>query len=255
MAHKHQLEFVQLLSKNLSNNWSGKKVLEIGSYDVCGTVRSYFKNSTYLGVDLTSGPGVDIVCSGDQLDWASDYFDICLSCECFEHNPRWFETFNNMYRMTREGGVVLVTCASTGRPEHGTARTSPEASPGTQSVGWDYYKNLTEKDFRKKLILSDMFSQHFFLYNKIAGDLYFVGVKFGAQNIFPSDMEELKIMCEKLVIDLCYADDTTPRFKKNKFNPFRVAQLLALALPDRYYQNIRYHTTQFLKKIKFKHIE
>lgn len=44
----------------------------------------------------------------------------------------------------RPGGLFLFTCASEGRPEHGTKATSPQDSPFTTN----YYKNLTEADIR-----------------------------------------------------------------------------------------------------------
>ncbi len=52
----------------------------------------------------TEGPGVDVVSSGHALDFPDETFDVTLSCECFEHNPYWLETFRNMHRMTKAGG-------------------------------------------------------------------------------------------------------------------------------------------------------
>ncbi len=78
-----------------------------------------------------------------------------ISAECFEHNPLWRETFSNMYRMTKKGGVLIITCASTGRIEHGTARSVKSTdSPGTTAVGWDYDMNLTQNDFDRALDIS-----------------------------------------------------------------------------------------------------
>ena len=69
-----------------------------------------------------------------------------------------------------------MTCVSRGRREHGTTRTSPENSPGTQSLDWDYYRNLTAADF-DCFDVDAMFSSHRFDYNKFSRDLYFLGVK------------------------------------------------------------------------------
>lgn len=175
MAHKHELAFVRTVINHLTNDWSNKKVLEIGSYDVNGSIRSLLSNSLYIGVDLVEGPGVDRICEGDRLDYDDDSFDMCISCECFEHNPNWLKTFENMYRMSR--GAVVFTCATIGRMEHGTIRTEPKASPGTQNLGWDYYKNLSKKDFIRELNFSDMFSAYTLKYSKHSHDLYFVGIK------------------------------------------------------------------------------
>jgi SAM-dependent methyltransferase len=195
MAHQEQLNFVRTTSQCLTEDYSNRKVLEIGSFDVNGSIRQFFEKSTYVGVDLTEGPGVDVVCEGNKLDHPDQTYDVTLSCECFEHNPHWPETFLNMYRMTKSGGVVVFTCATTGRPEHGTTRTSPAVSPGSQSMGWDYYQNLTEFDFENTFKLNELFESYFFLSNKSSFDLYFVGLKIGALNIFNLDVMSLKDRC------------------------------------------------------------
>lgn len=179
MAHPLQLRFVALVSRHLATSWSDRDILEIGSHGVNGSIRPFFAGSRYVGVDLVAGEGVDLVGSGDEVAMPDKSVDLAVSCECFEHNPRWRETFVNMHRMTRDGGVVLITCASTGRLEHGTARTSPEQSPGTTSVGWNYYKNLSRRDFERELNLAQMFEVHTFFKNEVSKDLYFIGQRGG----------------------------------------------------------------------------
>jgi SAM-dependent methyltransferase len=114
MAHAEQTGFIRLM-RDLVFPSSGN-VLEIGSYQVNESVslRSIFSGCSYIGVDSVEGPGVDVVASGHDVDLASDSFDVTLSAECFEHNPLWRETFANMYRMTKLGGIVITTCASRG---------------------------------------------------------------------------------------------------------------------------------------------
>ena len=178
MAHPSQLNFAKLASENLfRGNWNGRNILEVGSADVNGSIRPFFQGSNYIGVDISPGKGVDVVGYGDKIDFGDLNFDLTIPCECFEHNPEWVETFLNMYRMTKENGFLVFSCASRGRPEHGTTRTTPINSPGTQSVGWDYYCNLNKKDFEKHFNLNSLFSWHFFCYNSKSKDLYFIGSK------------------------------------------------------------------------------
>lgn len=191
MAHYEQLKFVELTAAHLADRWDGVRVLEIGAQDVNGSVKSFFAGSAYLGVDLAEGRNVDLVASGHELAFEDGAFDLTLSCECFEHNPHWAETFANMWRMTRPGGVVLISSASKGRYEHGTTRTLPEASPGSQAIGWDYYRNLREADFRRAFDLDAWFQSYFFVYNAVSKDLYFVGRKPGADGAFRFDREKL----------------------------------------------------------------
>jgi len=175
MAHPEQRSFVEALQKIYSDSFKDCKVLEIGSLYVNGTVRDLFQNCDYLGVDVGPGVGVDLVCKGEDLDHPDNFYDTVLSTECFEHTPAWFEIFENMIRMTKPGGLIFWTCASTGRPEHGTKNSKPQDSP--LLVDWEYYKNLTKEDFESKINLQDHFSLFEFISNEQSHDLYFFGIK------------------------------------------------------------------------------
>ena len=72
--------------------------------------------------------------------------------------------------------LVIFTCATVGRREHGTTRTTPADSPFTVSKGWDYYRNLTADDFAH-LDLDSMFTEYEFSTNEVTHDLYFWGLK------------------------------------------------------------------------------
>ena len=175
MAHSQQSEFMSIVRGHLPEFFSKKRVLEIGSLDLGGTIRSNFTDCEYVGADVSQGPGVDIARQGQLLDFPTGHFDVAVSCECFEHNPWWAETFINMLRMTREGGLVIMTCATTCRAEHGTTRSLPNSSPLTVELGWDYYKNLTERDIRRQIPLSNWFDDYIFISSSEHYDLYFVG--------------------------------------------------------------------------------
>jgi SAM-dependent methyltransferase len=179
MAHMEQMTFISVVADFFALKEPDRRILEIGSYDLNGSVRKFFpadQAGNYVGVDLCEGPGVDVVGFGHELSFPEESFDVTLSCECFEHDPHWARTFANMNRMTKADGVVAFTCASLGRLEHGTSRTEV-SSPGTQSIGIDYYRNLSQADFENRLPLKDMFAFHYFYYNRPSQDLYFVGLK------------------------------------------------------------------------------
>jgi SAM-dependent methyltransferase len=180
MAHVPQLKFVGLLSSNIAPLFRNVRVLEIGSLDINGSVRTLFQACDYLGLDLADGPGVDLVCEGQKYEGPDGSFDVVISCEAMEHNPYWVDTFKNMIRLCRPGGLVVMTCATTGRPEHGTERSSPEASPLTVHLGWNYYRNLRETDFASTIDLALYFERYRFWTNWNHYDLLFVGVRCGA---------------------------------------------------------------------------
>jgi SAM-dependent methyltransferase len=174
MAHGAQRVFFEEVKREFPEFFSGQRVLEVGSLNINGTARDFFDNCAYVGVDVAAGNDVDIVAQGQDLTYPDNSFDIAISGECFEHNPHWQATFNNMKRMTRTGGLVAFTCASDGRPEHGTSRSDVGSSPLTVGLGWDYYRNLGEADFTQDDLAG--FSSYAFYDNRVNLDLYFLGV-------------------------------------------------------------------------------
>lgn len=246
MAHAEQLKFVELTSRFFYlNNNSNLKVIEIGSYIVNETVRPFFSDSEYVGVDLMAGPGVDIISDGEQVNLPNASFDIAISCECFEHNPHWTKSFNNMWDMLKPGGVLIASCASKGRLEHGTKRTMPAASPGTHSVEWDYYRNLNEIDFRDNLDLEKMFNKYIFVFNSNSRDLYFVGTKYGVNSNI-KDWNEFKLKSDLNRIDKLIPGSVYKYLKKFLHSPI---YLLAF-LPDKTYQNIVFPYSKFLLRMR-----
>lgn len=175
MAHIEQRNFVERIKSNYPVFFTKKKVLEVGSLNINGTLRVFFKDCDYIGIDVGEGPGVDIVCEGQNYDAPDESYDVVCSAECFEHNPYWIETFKNMIRLCKKNGFIFFTCATDGRPEHGTTRTTPLDSPLT--LDWDYYKNLNEIDFRNEIDFDSYFKLYGFEVDNQSHDLYFWGIK------------------------------------------------------------------------------
>lgn len=178
MAHESQIQFLTNVRKNLGNFFNKTKVLEIGSADINGSARVLFTSCDYTGVDLIEGKGVDRVCFGHMIYDPDESYDVVLSTECFEHDRFYKKTFKNMIRLCKKGGLIIFTCASTGRPEHGTKRSSPNDSLSCFVEGFeDYYKNLEEKDFRDFVNFDEVFLHYWFGGNQEPSDLYFCGIK------------------------------------------------------------------------------
>lgn len=173
MAHTAQNDFFRSVREQFPDNFKWSNVIEIGSLDINGSVRDLFEYCNYVGLDLGPGPAVDFAVQGQDAKYRDDSFDTAISAECFEHNPYWKETFVNMVRMTKPGGLVTFTCAGEGRPEHGTARSDAGSSPLTTAAGWEYYRNLSEADFDGLL---DGFKEYKFIENHNDFDLYFWGI-------------------------------------------------------------------------------
>jgi SAM-dependent methyltransferase len=238
MAHSQQLKFIELVNKHFVQQQRKVtdhfKILEIGSFDINGSIRAFLQDSKteYIGVDLCEGKGVDIISFGHTLELPENSIDFVISCECFEHDPHWLETFKNMYKFAKCGAFVAFTCASLGRLEHGTRRTNPDHSPGTQFIGLDYYKNLTKEDFYKKLDIDKLFVWHYFFYEKSSHDLYFVGRKVGGdavivdEPLFLEDVSHIKRL-SKLRLKLIEVPVNIARlvFPEQAFQNFSISYL------------------------------
>jgi hypothetical protein len=233
MTHFAQLEFVKeaaYIAKNIIKN---PNILEIGSHSVNGEVKNLFDSigGNYLGIDLCEGPNVDVVANGSSFG-DSEAYNIVMACEVFEHNPVWLETFVNMIRVTEPGGIIIFTCASRGRHEHGTKRTDPSHSPGTSSIGWDYYKNLNESDFTNRINFHRHFSFFKFYSNTNSNDLYFIG-----QKIRPENTSRLKKYNNELE-KIFYRIKKESKLKlKTRLRRLPMS-IFSYVLPDKFYQNI-----------------
>lgn len=152
--HKAAWDFVESVKAKHPGHFKNKRVLEVGSRYINGTVRTLFEGCDYMGLDLSPGPLVDAVCHvadmptpdvyyGEPEPYGPDQFDTIISCEALEHDKRWQESVSTMWELLSPGGLLIITAGGTGRPEHGTTRTNPTDSPATT----DYYGNITEPVF------------------------------------------------------------------------------------------------------------
>lgn len=176
--HAAARQFFEAVKKVFPDLFVDKTVLDFGSYNVNGSVRDLFQDCRFTGVDMIAGPDVDVI--GDCAVVQLECYDIGMSSECFEHNPDWKEAFLNLAEHTKHIGAVLISCAATGRPEHGTKRTNPSESPGTNHAGIDYYRNLDFDDFGfLKSARQNLFGDWELYKNTAACDLYFIGLRPG----------------------------------------------------------------------------
>jgi len=173
MAHIEQMFFFQNVKHFFPRHFVGSRVLEIGSLNINGTVRIFFDNAQYTGIDIGEGDCVDEVCRGEDYPAAANTFDVVLSTEVFEHAENWDLIFLNMVRLVKQDGLVAFSCASRGRTQHGTSLFSSHAAPHV-AVSTDYYRNLMAKDFTDAFNMDYWFSAYHFVEDMDC--LYFVGL-------------------------------------------------------------------------------
>lgn len=96
----------------------------MGSLDVNGTVRGLVEAhqpSSYVGVDISSGPGVDQLCDAEGLidRFGPSSFDLIICTEMLEHVLDWRAVVMNLKGVLAIDGALLLTTRSKGFRFHG----------------------------------------------------------------------------------------------------------------------------------------
>ena len=131
--HKECLEFMTRITKTLDIR--DKYVLDVGGRNVNGSIKDLFAGCAgYTTLDHVEGRGVDIV--GDLYVWTPPFqMDIVICTEVLEHvvDPRL--AMHRMYHWLKPGGVLIMTCATSGRKPHtATGHTLIEGTEPYQNV-------------------------------------------------------------------------------------------------------------------------
>jgi SAM-dependent methyltransferase len=88
-------------------------VLEVGSYQVpgqehLGELRGLFPGRRFTGLDRRPGPGVDVVADAEDLPYPDGSFGTVVAMSTFEHIPRFWRAFQEVHRVLRPDGALLV---------------------------------------------------------------------------------------------------------------------------------------------------
>jgi hypothetical protein len=118
MHHSAYVNAEKFYHKYCEKNIENKKILDVGSYDVNGTMKPIFERGQYIGLDMEAGSNVDIVGVSHNIPFEKDEFDIVISSSCFEHDDMFWISFQEMCRVLKPGGYMYVQAPSNG-PYHG----------------------------------------------------------------------------------------------------------------------------------------
>jgi SAM-dependent methyltransferase len=162
-AHDAVRRMLDLAGINREAPW---RVLDLGGRDINGTIREHLPNSLWTGTDIAPGEGVDIVHDA-TLPWpkATGQFDMVVCTEVLEHLPPWRLVLHTASEALEPGGpeLLVVTCASDGRPEHGVAG-APLPAPG------EWYQNVSPQPLWETL--ESLFREVHVEYRANPGDAY-----------------------------------------------------------------------------------
>jgi SAM-dependent methyltransferase len=110
-AYLHGRLFFELYGSH-----SIRTVVELGSQDVNGSLRDHCPPGVhYIGLDVIPARGVDLVVDPEgHLPLATDAVDVVVTSSALEHDVCFWETFLELIRILRPGGLLYVNAPSNG---------------------------------------------------------------------------------------------------------------------------------------------
>jgi hypothetical protein len=165
-VHKAVRQFVRNIRRRHPACFTGVRAIEFGARYINGSVRDLFEDSTFYGVDAFEGRNVDHVGLAHEYQ-VTEHYDVAFSTEMLEHDPHWGASLRAMVQCVRPGGLFFLTCATTGRAEHGLDDYTPDPN---------YYRNITATD-ACAVVQPEWFSEWGVEINVLHADLYLWGVR------------------------------------------------------------------------------
>lgn len=123
--HAGNQHWWNLCKRTYPDAFVGKRVLEVGSYNINGTIRDFFTGCDYTGVDFRPGPLVDVVCLAHDMDFPEP-FDVVVSGQMLEHDPYWDRSINKMIDLLKPDGLLFLSWG----PAHAHTETGDWAPDG-----------------------------------------------------------------------------------------------------------------------------
>jgi len=114
--HQSALTFGKLFFDLYCRRRKGATVIDIGSQDVNGSLRSVCPATLrYIGVDFVAGSNVDVVLEDAySLPFEAESVDIVVSSSCFEHSEMFWVLFLEILRTLKPGGLFYLNVPSNG---------------------------------------------------------------------------------------------------------------------------------------------
>lgn len=166
------LEALAFLQSTLTPSLvEGKRVLELGSYNVNGSARVFCGGAAeYVGVDRRDGPGVDVVNTDDSYN-GKEAFDVVVSSETLEHADNPAALITVAWNALRPGGMLVLTAAGPDREKH-TCDGAPLGDSG------EPYQAVTKKALTELLSdWSEVDVAYAPSHGRERGDVYAIAIK------------------------------------------------------------------------------
>ena len=105
--HEQSFNFVKEFTDTLED---GKKVLDVGSFNVNGTYADLFVNHSYTGCDIAPGDNVDIVMPSEyDIPVENESYDVLVTGNTMEHVKQIWTWVLELDRVLKKDGYVCLT--------------------------------------------------------------------------------------------------------------------------------------------------
>ncbi len=108
--HFNQQYLVVKFENDYARHEAGNNVLDVGSFDINGTLEVAFPSPkyNYIGCDIRVGPNVDIVLN-DKDEWQDiGQYDIVVCASVVEHVDDIYTFFRNLKSVCKIGGIIWI---------------------------------------------------------------------------------------------------------------------------------------------------
>lgn len=161
--HSSAMKFGRMFFENYLQGKEKNRLLEIGSFDVNGSLRDALGSidAEYIGVDFAEGKNVDVVLDDPyRLPFEDCSFDTIVSSSCFEHSEFFWLSWLEMLRLVKPGGKIYINVPFNGyihRYPVDCWRFYPDAGLALQNWGRvnDYSVVMLESFVAKQYSLED----------------------------------------------------------------------------------------------------
>ena len=115
--HQEVKDYISKVKQKYPEYFKNKRVLEMGSQNFNGSVRNYFEDCEYVGIDRMEGKDVDTVCNAHEFK-DEKRFDVVITTEMLEHDKYAKKSVLNAVSLLRQNGILIGTAANINRKPH-----------------------------------------------------------------------------------------------------------------------------------------
>ena len=157
----------KFIEQNITEDLSDKKVLEVGSRIIRGSMRGYLESlnpKEYVGIDIVPGEGVDLILDihGTVDYFGKEIFDIVICSDTLEHIDDLESASFNMHGVLKIGGKLIVSVPTMETHYHGFPHDFWRYTTNDLKHVFSFMKVIEAYDTEGACIILEKQSDHYY---------------------------------------------------------------------------------------------